>query len=58
MAKKMMAALPAFASSGSGWVVEKIIKLDIKLARNRPIRGSSYLALPHMLINCRGLLNI
>ena len=58
MAEKMMAVLSTFASSGSGWVVEKIIKLDIKFARYRPIRGSSYLALPHMLANCRGLLNI
>ena len=36
---------------------QKIIKLDVKFARFRPIRGSSYLALPHKLANCRGLLN-
>ena len=58
MVEKMMAVLSTFGSSGSGWVVEKIIKLDIKFARYRPIRGSSYLALPHKLANCRGLLNI
>ena len=58
MVEKMMAVLSTFASSGSGWVVEKIIKLDVKFARYRPIRGSSYLALPHKLANCRGLLNI
>ena len=58
MLEKMMAVLSTFASSGSGWVVEKIIKLDVKFARYRPIRGSSYLALPHKLANCRGLLNI
>ena len=53
-----MAVLSTFAAFGSGWVVEKIIKLDVKFARYRPIRGSSYLALPHKLGNCRGLLNI
>ena len=58
MVEKMMAVLSTFASSGSVWVVEKILKLDIKFARYRPIRGSSYLALPHELANCRGLLNI
>ena len=58
MVQKMKAVLPTFASSGSGWVVEKIIKLDIKFARYRPIRGLSYLALPHKLANCRGLINI
>ena len=58
MVEKMMADLSTFASSGSGCVVEKIIKLDIKFARYRPIRSSSHLALPHKLANCRGLLNI
>ena len=58
MVEKMMAVFPTFASSGSGWVVEKIIKLDIKFARYRPIRGSSYLALRHKLANSRGLLYI
>ena len=58
MVEKMMAVLSTFASSGSGWVVEKIIKLDVKFARYRPIRGSSYLALPHKLANCLGLPNI
>ena len=57
MAKKMMAVLSTFASSGSGYVVEKKIKLDVKFARYRPSCGSSYLALPQKLANCRGLLN-
>ena len=54
----MMAVLYTCASSGRCSVVEKIIKLDIKFARNRSFRGSSYPALPHRLANCRGLLNI
>ena len=33
MVKKILACFSTFASSGSGWVVEKIIKLDIKFAR-------------------------
>ena len=38
MVEKMMADLSTFVSSESGLVVEKIIKLDIKFARNRLIR--------------------
>ena len=58
MVEKMMAVLSTFASSGSDWVIEKIINFDLKFARYRPICGSSYLALTHTLANCRGLLNI
>ena len=58
MVEEMIAVLSTFDSSGSGWVVEKITKLDINFAHFQPIRGSSYLALPHKLANCRGLLNI
>ena len=57
MAEKMIAVLSAFASSGSGWVVEKISKLDVKFPATDQ-RGSSYLALPYKLANCRGILNI
>ena len=49
MVEKMMAVLSTFALSRSGWVVEKITKLDIKFARYRSIRRSSYLALSHKL---------
>ena len=58
MVEKRMAVSSTFASLGSGWVFEKIIKLDIKFARYRPIRGSSHLSLPHKLANGCGLHNI
>ena len=50
--------LTTFASNGSGWVLEKVIKVTVIFARYRPITGSSVIALPSKLQNCRGLLNI
>ena len=58
MVEKMMSVLTTFASMGSGWVLEKVLKVDVKFARFRRIRGSSYIALPTKTANCRGLLNI
>ena len=56
--EKMMIVLTTFASNGSGWVLEKVIKVTVNFARYRPITGSSFIAIPSKLQNCRGLLNI
>ena len=58
MVEKMMSVLTTFASIGSAWVLEKVLKVYVKFARFRPIRGSSYIALPTKIANCRDLLNI
>ena len=58
MVEKMMSLLTTFASMGSGWVLEEVLKVDDKFARFRPIHGSSYIALPNKIANCCGLLNI
>ena len=58
MVEKMMSVLTTFASMGSGWVLEKVLKVDVKLPRFRPIRRSSFIALPTKIANCRCLLNI
>ena len=47
-----------YASSGSGWIVERIEKLELRFARFNPIRGSSFLKLPSALNALRCLLNI
>ena len=58
MVEKMMIVLTTFASNGSGWVLEKVIKIIVNFAHYRPITGLSYIALPSKLQNCRGLLNV
>ena len=58
MVDKILTVLATFASSGSGWILEKVIRLDVKFAHYRPVNGSSYLPLPVKIANCRGLLNI
>ena len=58
MVEKMMSVLATFNPLGCGWTLEKVLKVDVKFARYRPIHGSSYIALPSKIANCRGLLNV
>ena len=47
-----------YATSGSGWIIEKVEKLKIRFAKFNPIRGSTYIALPTELSALKCLLNI
>ena len=58
MVENMMSVLTTFNSLGSGWTLEKVLKVDVKFASFRPILGSSYIAFPSKIANCRGFLNV
>ena len=58
MMEKMLTVLFVFASNGSGWILQKILWVDIKFAKFSPIPGSSFIELPLCLRNQRYLLNI
>ena len=59
MVDKMVNTLFTFTASGSGWILDKILELDVNFAAFNPIRGSSYLPTPpeldasHLLLNIR-----
>ena len=54
----MVEKMFTFASSGSGWLLEKVLRVNIKFAKYRPASGSSYINLPPHLQKCNSLLNI
>ena len=58
MVEKMLAVLFTFASSGSGCLLEKVLRVKIKFAKYRPASGSSYIDLSPHLQKCNSLLNI
>ena len=58
MVEQMLISLNNFASHGSGWTVDNIENVEIRLVRSKPIAASSYLALPTELARCQYLLNI
>ena len=58
MLEKMLGILYTFTASGSGWMVVKIVQLEIRVVLFTPMTGSSYIALPHQLQSSNSLLNI
>ena len=53
-----MSVLSTFSFLGIGWTLEKVLKVDIRFDRFRPIHGSSYFALPSKNASYRGLLKV
>ena len=58
MLDQMLTSLMSFTSHGSGWILQKIIGLNIPLVSHVPIRASSFIALPSSLQSMACLLNI
>ena len=58
MVDKMVNTLYTFTASGSGWILKKIVELDVKFTIFNPIRGFSYLPTPLEMNASRLLLNI
>ena len=58
MLDQMLTSLMSFTSHGSGWILQKIIGLNIRLVSHVPIRASSFIALPSSLQSMACLLNI
>ena len=50
MVEKMLTVLFVFASNGNGWILQKILWVDLEFAKFSPIRGSSFIELPLCLV--------
>ena len=46
-----------FSSQGSGWILRKVYRLEIKKAAFARVPASKYIALPGFLNGCRSMLN-
>ena len=58
MEGEMISNLENFNRSGSNWVFERVIRLEIHFVRWKPLRGSSWFALPPALENKKALINM
>ena len=50
--------IEAWSERGSGWIMDKILKAFINVAKYQPMRGGSFMVLPITLKNKRAILNI
>ena len=58
MVEKMQAVLETFASYGSGWVLQHVIQVFVKLAKFSPIHESFYKDLPFRIGESQNLIKI
>ena len=55
---KIYKSFEEYQRDGSGWVMDQVIKLEVKVAQYLPIAGSSYIPLPKKLQAKKALINI
>ena len=56
--QKIFASLQEYMREGSGWYVNKVLKLEVHSVIYKPIHGSAFLHLPESLARSRSVLNI
>ena len=50
--------LDNYLNNGSGWTLEKVLKVYINVARYKPLKGHSFIELPRKLKNTKAIINI
>jgi hypothetical protein len=50
--------METFEIRGSQWVLSRIVKVELKINKYNPLRGSSYIPLPEILANKKAIINI
>ncbi|GFS54041.1 uncharacterized protein TNCV_3762381 [Trichonephila clavipes] len=56
--KKIQNSFEEFTQRGSGWTLDKILKLELNIAKYQPLCPSSYIPLPKKLADKKAILNI
>ena len=55
---KILESFATYLKNGSGWVLKKVVRLDITLSRLRPLRGCFYIPLPLRIMRKNALINL
>ena len=58
MVAKMLESFSAYLKKGSGWMLKRVLRLDITFSKNKPVKGSSYIPLPKGLKGSRSLIDV
>ncbi|XP_068711268.1 uncharacterized protein [Montipora foliosa] len=56
--QKILSAFSTYQKEGSGWTLSEILHLDLNVAQNKPLKGSSYLPLPKKLKDKKAFINV
>ena len=55
---KILNDLDNYLKNGSGWTLEKVLKVYINVARYKPLKGHSFIELPSKLKSTKAIINI
>ena len=55
---KILESFASYLKNGSGWVLKRVVRLDITLSRLRHLRGSSHIPLPKAIVKRKTLINM
>ena len=55
MITKILESFATYLKNGSGYVLKKVVRLDMTLSRLKPLRGSSYIPLPKRILRKNAL---
>lgn len=58
MIGKMLESFTSYLKNGSGWVLKKVLRVDITLNKLKPLRGSSYMEIPKSIEKRKALINM
>ena len=50
--------IDGFQQKGSGWIVTNVGHLDLRIARFKPLRGSTYVPLPKYIRDKKAVINV
>ena len=56
--EQILDKIDQFQQKGSGWVVRKVLHLDVHISQYLPLRGSSYIALPKYIQDKKAVINV
>ena len=55
---KILESFSTYLKNGSGWVLKKVVRLDITLSKFKPMKGSSHIPLPKKMRNKSAIINM
>ena len=58
MVAKIIEAFSTYLKNGSGWMLKKVVRLDITISRLNPLRGSSHIPLPDKILRSKAVTNM
>ena len=58
MIKEILEKISIFQKGGSGWYFKEVTSLEIDIVDYKPIKGSSYIPLPDIIMRKKAIINM